>query len=294
MTVHAHFEEILPFYAAGQLNGSQRAEIEDHLATCLECRENLELWQSISSAVNTSDRALIAPTDLAERALGQITAPTGLAGMFLHAWQLLRAQVLLVRRDMWPASAAVMALGVITALLSKHSEVVYFLAPAIAVASVAGLTGPGQDPAYEMILATPTSPWKVLLARLSVVSCYNLLLSLAATLALLAFFPPALLGTLILGWLGPLAFLSALALLLSQWLGTSNAMAIAYVLWIAQYIPYQSIETWMGSHAMGQIIQAYQQFWHSPILLCLLSIIVVGMSLWSADRTGFRPSPEGA
>ena len=294
MTVHARFAELLPFYAAGQLDGPQRAEIEAHLPTCAECREDLELWQSISSEINAADRALTAPARPADRALERITAPGRLAGLFRQAWQLLRAQAYLARREMWPASAAVMALGVVTALLSKHAEAVYFLAPAVAVASMAGLTGPGHDPAYELILATPTSPWKVLLARLSVVSAFNLLLSMAATLALLAFVPPALLGTLILGWLGPLAFLSALALLLSLWLGTSNAVSIAYILWIAQVLPYQSIQDWMGSPAWGQTIQAYQQFWHSPGLLCLLSLFVVGMSLWSAGRTGFRLPQEAA
>ncbi len=294
MTDHARFEELLPFYAAGQLDGPQRAEIEAHLASCPACREDLELWQSVASSVNASDRTLAAPARLADRALERIAQPGRLSGTLLHAWQLLRAQALLARREMWPASAAVMLLAVVAALLSKHAEAVYFLAPAVAVASMAGLTGSGHDPANELTLATPTSPWKVLLARLSVVSGYNLLLSLTATLALLAFVPPAVLGTLILGWLGPLAFLSALALLLSLWLGTSNAIAITYVLWIAQYIPYQTIQEWMGSPALGQVIFTYQQLWHRPILLCLLALLVVVLSLWSSGKTGFQPSQEGA
>jgi anti-sigma factor RsiW len=294
MIDHAHFEELLPFYAAGQLDKRQREEIKTHLASCQACHEDLELWQSISSAVNVSDRALTLPANLADQALEQIGAPSRLAGLLNHAWQLLRAQAFLARREMWPVTATVLVLAVIAALLSKHVEAVYFLVPAVAVASVAGLTGSGHDPAYELTLATPTSPWKVLLARLSVVSVYNLVLSIAATLALLAFIPPALLGSIILGWLGPLAFLSALALLLSLWLGTSNALAIAYVLWIAQYIPYQSIQAWMNSPAWGHVILAYQQFWHSPILLCLLAIILVGISLWSVDKTGFRPSQPSA
>ncbi len=302
MTNHTHFEDLLPFYAAGKLVGARLAEIEAHLAGCAECRQDLELWLAISHEVNASDQALTAPKGLAERALKWIQTPGRLnednvvrpANIFLHAWQLLRIQALLVRREMWPSSAAVMALGIITALLSKHVEVVYFLAPAVAVASIAQLTGPRHDPAYEMIIASPTSPWKILLARLSVVSAYNLLLSIGATLALLAFVPPALLGTLILGWLGPLAFLSALALLLSLWLGAGNAVAITYVLWIAQYIPYQTIQTWMASDAWGQVVQAYQQFWHSPILLCLLAVVVVGIALLTADRAGLRLAQEAS
>ncbi len=294
MNEHSRISDLLPLYVSGVLDRDQHLAVEEHLPTCAECQADLALWKAVSGEIAASDQAVTAPRGLPARALEQIEVPSRLVGMFLHTWQLLRAQAPLARREMWPASAAVMALGVVAALLSKHTEAVYFLAPPVAVASMAGLTGPGHDPAYEIILATPTSPWKVLLARLSVVSGYNLLLSLAATLALLAFVPPALLGTLIMGWLGPLAFLSALALLLSLWLGTSNAVAITYVLWIAQYIPYQSIQAWMGSPAWGQVNQAYQQFWHSPVLLCLLSIFVVGMSLWSVGRTGFRLPQEAA
>ncbi|HEX2995101.1 MAG TPA: hypothetical protein VHP14_09755 [Anaerolineales bacterium] len=60
-------------------------------------------------------------------------------------------------------------------------------------------------------------------------------------------FPPDLLGVLALGMLAPMAFLSALALLLSIWIGTSNAIAISYILWLLQSIPYQSVGTWIVS-----------------------------------------------
>jgi hypothetical protein len=183
-----------------------------------------------------------------------------------------------------------MALGVIVALLSKHMEVMYFIAPMVAAATLSILFGAEHDPAYELILTTPTSPWKILLARLSLVSAYNLLLVFGVAAILLIFIPPELLGVMIFGWLAPMAFLSALALLLSLWIGTSNAIVITYILWVAQYIPYKSIVTWMDSSAWQSVTSIYQQFWQNPMLLLLLSIPLFALALWSASRPSFRPS----
>jgi hypothetical protein len=288
MNKHTYFEEQLPLYAAGQLDEAERVEIENHLADCAECQADLELWAAVSGEIVTSNRTLTAPPVLAERALEQVQARIGLATAWLRTWQLLHAQAFLVQREMWPASAAIMALGVVVALVSNHIEAVYFIAPLVAASSLTVLFRPEYDPALELTLATPTSPWKVLLARLSIVSAYNLLLSLGATLALLVIVPPGLFGTLILGWLGPMAFLSALALLLSLWIGTSNAIAITYGLWLAQYVPFKLIDAWMISPAWEQVIAAYQQFWRSPLLLFPFAILLIGMALWSANRPVFR------
>ncbi len=288
MTAHTYFEEHLPLYAAGQLDGAQRAEIEIHLAGCPECRADLELWAAVSGEIHTANRPLAAPPALAEHALDQIHAPNRLTSAFLRTWQLLRVQALLVRHEMWPASALVMLMGVVVALLADRVNFIYFLAPLVAASSLAMLYGPENDAAMELSLATPTSPWKILLARLSVVSGYNLLLSLGATLLLLFIAPPGLLGTIILGWLGPLTFLSALALLLSIWLGTNQAIAVAYGLWLLQYIPFAAIGPWLDSPGLASAMAVYRQFWQSPLLLLLLSLFLIGLALWSANRPVFR------
>jgi len=287
MSEHLKVNDLLPFYAAGSLDDARRREVENHLPTCEECLLDLELWAGVSVEIGKSNRLVTAPPALAGRALMRVRTRLGLAGACLRTAQLLRAQSFLVQGEIWPASAAVMALGVIVALVSNHVEFVYFIAPLVAAASLTMLFGPANDPAYELVLATPTSPWKVLLARLSLVFGYNLLLSLIASLVLLVTVPPGLLGTLILGWLGPMAFLSALALLLSLWIGTPNAIAIAYILWIAQHVPYKSIGMWMEPLAWEPVVLSYQQFWHSPLLLCTLSILLVGIALWSTNRPAF-------
>lgn len=290
MNTHARYEELLLLYVAGQLNVAQRAEIQEHLKVCIECQADMHLWTAVSMEIKSTDRLVTAPPALAEQVLERTHKPGALAAAFRHTWGLLLAQTLLVQREIWPASAAVMAMGVVVALTSGHAEIIYFLAPLVAASTLAMLFGPDHDPALELTLSTPTSSWKILLARLSVVSAYNLLLALVATLLLLFFVPPGLLGSLILGWLGPLTFLSALALLLSLWLGTSNAVAIAYALWMLQYAPFKELSQWMASPVWASVQTVYQHFWHSPVLLLLLSCLVIVIAMWSTRRPMFKMS----
>lgn len=284
-----HEEQVI-LYAANQLDPTDRAAFEVHLAECADCQEELKLWSAVSEEISASSAAVTAPPYLAESALDAIHRPSPLLRSFRHAVQLLKSQSFLVHRELFPASAAVMVLGLTVALLSGHMEFMYFIAPLVAAASLSILFGAEHDPAYELILATSTSPWKVLLARLSLVSAYNLLLVFGVAAILLIVIPPDFLGMMIFGWLAPMAFLSALALLLSLWIGTGNAIAITYVLWVAQYVPYKFIMDWMDSTAWQSVISIYQQFWQNSILLLLLSIPLFIIALWSANRPSFRPS----
>lgn len=290
MNDNTHFKELLLLYVAGQLQGTQKIEIENHLITCTDCQTDLELWKAVSEEVNTANRMIDAPPALANRALERIHTPNKLTLSFQRAWQLLSKQFLLVKSDMWPASAVVMAMGIVVALVSDKASVIFFLAPLVAASTLAVLYGPENDPALELTLSTPTSPWKILLARLSIVSAYNLLLALIASLILLLIVPPGMLGVIILGWLSPLAFLSALALLLSIWLGTSSAVTITYGLWVVQFIPFKIIEVWMNSSVWISFRAAYNQFWNNSLLLLLLSLLMIGMALLSANRPVFRPT----
>jgi hypothetical protein len=284
-----HEEQVI-LYAANQLSKTERAAFEVHLAECAECREELKMWAAVAEEISASNAAVTAPVQLADSALEVIHRPSTLMRSFRRAAYLLKSQSFLVHRELFPASAAVMALAVIVALLSKHIEVMYFIAPMVAAATLSVLFGAEHDPAYELILATSTSPWKVLLARLSLVSAYNLLLVLGVAAVLLIFIPADILGMMIFGWLAPMAFLSALALLFSLWIGTGNAIAITYLLWMVQYIPYKFISNWMDSPAWASVTSVYQQFWQNSALLLLLSIPLFMLALWSANRPSFQTS----
>ena len=284
MNEHERSAELLVPYAAGQLEGALRTAVEHHLDGCAECRAELEIWRAASAGIVAADRAVVPPAGLAESALRRIHASSRLRRTLLRAFGLLRAQAYLIRREMWPASAAVMAIGILVSFLMEKPEIVRFLAPLVAAASLAAIFGPEHDPACELTLATPTSPWKVLLARLTLVHGYSLALALAGSLLLLTLVPAELLGTLILGWLGPMTFLSALALLLSLWIGTGNSIAVAYGLWVFQYPRFEQVISPAAAAAWAPVLEAYRRFWGSPLLLIGLGVVLLLLALWSVGR----------
>ncbi len=284
MKDHAFFEEMLPLYVAGELSENERNELEAHLQSCAECQVDLAMWKGVSSEIQVANQSLPASAKWADQALQRIHAPGKISKMFTRAWQLFRAQAFLVKSDLWPVSALIMLMGIVVALIAKKEVVIYFLSPLVAASTLAVLYGPEHDPAIELSRSTATSPWKILFARLSIVSIYNLMLSLVASLALLFIVPPDTLAGIIIGWFGPLAFLSSLALLLSIWLGTSSAIAIAYSLWLLQYIPFSAVNTWTSSPVWVSVLSAYKSFWQNPLLLITLAIIIIGAACWSVTK----------
>lgn len=275
-------EEQLIRYAAKQLNENVRAEFERHLAECTDCQADLLLWQSVADAIHASDSAVPAPIHLADSALEAIHAPSKLTHAFRSMTQLLRMQLLLMHNELWVGSAALMFIFLAMALLVARVEVLHFFVPMIAAGTVTLIYGSEHDPAAELTFATPISPWKILLARLTLVSAYNVLLALCATVGLLLILPPQAIGELILGWLAPMTFLSALALLLSLWIGTSNALFISYTLWAAQYLALTSIGEWFIF--LSPWLESYRQFWKDPALLFVFGFALILFALWSAGR----------
>lgn len=275
-------EEQLIRYAADQLNENERAEFEQHLAECADCRADLLLWQSVADEIHASHSTVPAPVHLADSALEAIHAPSKLTRAFKNMIQLLRMQLLLMHNELWIGSAALMFIFLAMALLVARVEVLHFFVPMIAAGTVTLIYGSEHDPAAELTFATPISPWKILLARLTLVSAYNVFLALCATAGLLFILPPQALGELILGWLAPLTFLSALALLLSLWIGTSNALFISYTLWAAQYLALTSIGEWFIF--LSPWLESYRQFWKDPALLFVFGFALILFALWSAGR----------
>jgi hypothetical protein len=288
-----HYLDEIPLYAIRQLEASQVSELEEHLKDCTLCQEELSFWRSVSGEIKAVNATTVPPKDLAERALMHMhekehpEKPLSLLQKFTKACQqsfnLLRAQSYLIRREIWPTSLGIMALGVMTALLSNHFNAIVFIAPMVAAANLAMLHNPENDPAYELVVATQTSSWKILLARLSIVSAFNLVITLIASLALVSIIPPEFFGQLILSWLAPMAFLSALALLLSIWLGTSNAIVVSYVLWITQYLQISKLMSFweFPIEKIAIFWNAYQGFWKSPVLLLLSSIVIFAVAMFS-------------
>jgi hypothetical protein len=155
-----------------------------------------------------------------------------------YVWKIVREQARLVQASTWLASALVMALGWVVAASSQEVAsavlVLQLVAPVVAAWGVSVMYGPETDPFLEVVLATPASPRLLLLARLTVVFGYDFVLALLATLGLTALGDGGGVWSLTLDWLGPMLFLSTLALVLAQRLGPSGAMSLALLLWWAR------------------------------------------------------------
>lgn len=285
-------KEIIPFYVSGQMEPEEAAGVKKHLAACGECREEQSFWMELSGAICTESAAAVKPVGADVRALAEIRSNSGRFKTPRRMLALLNAQAYLVRREMWPATAAIMALGVIIVILSREAIFLTFLAPLVAAASLAAIYGPQNDPASELSMSAPTSSWKILLARLTLVSGYNLLLALVSSFILMMVLPTEILGGLILSWLGPLTMLSALALMLSLWIGSGNAITISYGLWIAQFInPPKMFGDLVSLQLWEKFLEGYRRFWQSPELLVPLAVMFFIAALISTRRSDQYLSP---
>jgi anti-sigma factor RsiW len=213
-------------YAAGALTPAERATVEAHLTGCAACRADLAAWHGIADAPVPS------PPPGAEliRQVMVRSAMSPVSRTRPRPVDLIRAQPRLLGRGVPAASALVMALG---AVLGPAGLVL--VAPFVAAAGISGAYGPRRDPAFEVVAATATSQRLILLIRVLLILGYDLLLALAAS-AVLAAAGGGGVGPLVTGWLGPMAVLSALCLLLAVWLGPDVAIGAALVLWSARVL----------------------------------------------------------
>lgn len=130
---------------------------------------------------------------------------------------LIRSQIRVVQREIWITSVLVMALGTIVTLAVDHTAVIplAILAPVVAAFGVALLYDSNIEQMLELEDTTGASVQILLLARLTLVFGFNLVLAISGSVLLAAIQPDISLWPLVLSWLAPMAFLSALAFLLS-------------------------------------------------------------------------------
>ena len=131
---------------------------------------------------------------------------------------ILRAQARVVQREIWLASALVMALGLVVTLSAYNAgEMLPFvlLAPVIAAIGMALLYNASLEQILELERGMPIPMRILLLARMALVFSFDSVLALMASLILVAVHSEIALWPLVLDWLAPMAFLSMLAFLIS-------------------------------------------------------------------------------
>lgn len=291
MNTHTEINYLLPEYAAGRLPEDLKRAVEAHLPGCEECRQDLALWTVVGGELVAEDHAVKAPVLLAEGALMRVRSRRPqLKNGFQRTVNLLCSQLALTRRDIWPATVVIMIIGTAMCLVAQKTEGLAIIAPLVAAACIAVIFNPEQDPAVELTLSTPTPFRQILLARLALVFFFNLLLAMAASLVLGRFIPGTVVSTLVLGWLGPMAFLSTSALMLSVWFGSDHAIVISYATWLAQFIAGNLLKNPdLANQPLAMaILGGYQLFWQTPLWLLAGAAILLGVTLAAASRLQFR------
>ncbi|MEV4243960.1 hypothetical protein AB0J63_11170 [Streptosporangium canum] len=193
-----------------------------------------------------------------------------------RAWALLAMEARILHPALWLVSALVMVacVGSVLAMKGTAQLVLALAVPLIAAAGVAGSQGPEQDDAFEMVAVTPTSPRVIMLARMTLVFGYDLALALAASVVLSPLGSADTdLTSLITAWLGPMAALSALTLLLSVCWSPTGATGCALAVWSLYALAFIEVP----------VLDGLQRFWTtSPatvglaLALTLAAVIATG------------------
>jgi anti-sigma factor RsiW len=88
---HDEAEELLPWYATGQLDESDRVRVEDHLSSCSGCREQLTFERRIVQECRTSDPETDAGwSRLRSRIEAQRNSPPRRSQTAFNLWNLVR------------------------------------------------------------------------------------------------------------------------------------------------------------------------------------------------------------
>jgi hypothetical protein len=207
----------------------------------------------------------------------------------LQAWypvQLLFSQMRILRREIWQASALVLALGLLATLTLTNpagSDLFLFsaLAPLVAAVGVAILYSDISRSMLEIEEASRASGPLLLLARLTLVFGFNLAFGLAGSLILALFYTPMPFVALILSWLAPMTFLCGLAFFLS--ITTSDALlasGISLLLWLVHLLlrNFDGAEIWLQLAALPGLSSPA-----SRPLLMLSGSLLVAAAIWLLD-----------
>jgi hypothetical protein len=152
---------------------------------------------------------------------------------------LMHSQLRVIQREIWLASALVLLLGVVVTLLAPKPDSATFtvLAPLVAAVGVAMLYDHDSRMMLEIEETTRASARLLLLARLTLVYGFNLVLALIGSIVLAIFDADISLIPLIASWLAPMTFLSGLGFFLSIVLNdTLAASMFSLLLWVIHTI----------------------------------------------------------
>jgi hypothetical protein len=207
--------------------------------------QEAEEWaESLDTMLSKNPLPLLKPekqTALLMLMKQELPAPKSLKERILESYPiaLLLSQVRVIQREIWWASAFIMMIGVLVTLSPNGDLLFSFatLAPIVAAASVGMLFDSDFRAMLDLEETSRASARLLLLARLTLVFGFNLLMALLCSVFLAIFDSETLLLPLISSWLAPMTFLSGLAFFLAI-TGRNSLFAggLSLVLWIGHMI----------------------------------------------------------
>ena len=265
----------IPEYLNGSMSAEERKAFETHLAECSICQAEVEEWDLIAGVVQVQNAMPTPSRNLAKAALQQEQTKTQTRWNLNYIFTMLRAQISLIRSELWASSFLILMLGIIGARLFERVGIFTMIAPLVAAGCVSAVYGRDNDQAYELMLSTPVSKAQVLLSRLVLVFGYNLILFLTGLLFINSMLDSPMTTSLLGEWLAPMAFLSSLALMLSVSIGTSQSVLVTYVLWISSQLVFDPAIMPEFSRNFAPLAQ----FMNMTGLLYLLSVLLLLLTL---------------
>lgn len=261
-----------------------------HSLDCATCATRARGWATIAQGASTASAAGAAvPARVLEGALDRIAAtpvrraPLPVRRGMRWGWQLLRAQVPLVRRSMAAATALMLLLGVVVLLsrsAGRSGDVLSLMAPIAAAVGLSLIYGPEIDPPLELAVSTGTSPRLVLMARLVLVFGYDMALGVAATLLTLLCTTSTGFFALLLGWLGPMLLLSSLSFALAVLTRPAIGLSVALGLWALRLLAGAGNTTIVRSGVLStEQVQAIREAWTTSLPLVLAAAVVLAFTV---------------
>jgi hypothetical protein len=224
----------------------------------------------------------------------ELPAPKSLKERVLESYPvaLLLSQVRVIQREIWWASAFIMMIGVLVTL-SPNGELLFSfatLAPIVAAASVGMLFDSDFRAMLDLEETSRASARLLLLARLTLVFGFNLLMALLCSVFLAIFDSETLLLPLISSWLAPMTFLSGLAFFLAI-TGRNSLFAggLSLVLWIGHMIFSQMTD----KNWLVQILSmpGLSEPTYRPAII-LAGLLMVVASLWQLGIVERHPHQD--
>jgi hypothetical protein len=277
-----HITDLLSAYVHDRLADDARAHVEDHLANCSVCRDDHMLATVVAEAAQRRLQAVPMPSlALLDHVWREVDTPTPYVATLRTAkrhalllWRLTRAQLAIISKGIWVASAAVLFIAVVLASAWRDgalppSLLGLLLAP-MAAAGVVFLCDQDADAGLEIALTTPTSPRMTLFSRFLLVYGYNTVLALGGAL-FLTLARHADFALLTSYWLGPMLLLASIGLVLTVRFGAFVGGMVVGALWCLRAFGL----VWASLHATIEINVTLSILWRTTPALIAFSLALL-------------------